>query len=493
MDSELPAKQAKIVSALWRTLQALPQDERGKAGVVAMLLEPTGFFDAAFYLEKNPDVAEAGIDPALHYVENGWREGRSPCPILADLRVLPQDASAMSFTDFLGNLLAEITVNSVKAAEACRNEMKAAPKGSGERRILRQGTYETLYDMPLVVNWMITTMCNYQCSYCFNREGIDGSKFVPLHNIINAIDNFAALNRPSYDFVLAGGEPTIHPRFLDIVYLLRSKFQKRLNKIQIITNGSAKIEFFQRLYEMSDDVPFEIIISIHPEEVKPEHIYEVARIVSNKINLHLNLMAHPEHLELVEDIFTRLMVLRAECVFDFHMIPLREPPGFAKLDSRYKPEIMDWIEQKQKYFWDITKQSKAERQAPASKGFSWFWDLEEKGKAEHLFGGYASLNFQMGLYNFEKMHCVVGSSLLWIDGSGNMRGAVCDQDKSQLNIYAEGALANSDFIHAIQCAAPVCGCEGNSHIMKFRDKTEAENFVRIAKEKQNRLFQQQGC
>ena len=38
------------------------------------------YFDAQWYLANNPDVAEAGIDPALHYASRGWREGRNPGP-----------------------------------------------------------------------------------------------------------------------------------------------------------------------------------------------------------------------------------------------------------------------------------------------------------------------------------------------------------------------------------------------------------------------------
>lgn len=35
-------------------------------------------FDARFYREENPDVAVAGVDPAAHYRQYGWREGRNP-------------------------------------------------------------------------------------------------------------------------------------------------------------------------------------------------------------------------------------------------------------------------------------------------------------------------------------------------------------------------------------------------------------------------------
>ncbi|MFE1600875.1 hypothetical protein [Methylobacterium sp. ID0610] len=37
-------------------------------------------FDTGYYLAQNPDVAEAGRDPLEHFLEYGWREGRSPAP-----------------------------------------------------------------------------------------------------------------------------------------------------------------------------------------------------------------------------------------------------------------------------------------------------------------------------------------------------------------------------------------------------------------------------
>lgn len=44
------------------------------------LLQQHEMFDAAYYLENNPDVAAAGIDPLAHFLEHGWREGRHPHP-----------------------------------------------------------------------------------------------------------------------------------------------------------------------------------------------------------------------------------------------------------------------------------------------------------------------------------------------------------------------------------------------------------------------------
>ncbi|WP_331293313.1 MULTISPECIES: hypothetical protein [Methylobacterium] len=39
---------------------------------------PLPGFDPAYYLDRNPDVREAGLDPLQHFLEHGWKEGRDP-------------------------------------------------------------------------------------------------------------------------------------------------------------------------------------------------------------------------------------------------------------------------------------------------------------------------------------------------------------------------------------------------------------------------------
>jgi hypothetical protein len=44
------------------------------------LLLASRFFDEAWYIERNPDVAHSGMDPARHYLLFGGFEGRDPGP-----------------------------------------------------------------------------------------------------------------------------------------------------------------------------------------------------------------------------------------------------------------------------------------------------------------------------------------------------------------------------------------------------------------------------
>ena len=51
-------------------------------------LNPHPLFDGASYIDRNPDVAAAGINPLVHYLKHGWREGRAPNALFDDLRYL---------------------------------------------------------------------------------------------------------------------------------------------------------------------------------------------------------------------------------------------------------------------------------------------------------------------------------------------------------------------------------------------------------------------
>lgn len=48
-------------------------------------LQPQTLFDSAFYLQKYPDVAAAGIDPLYHYLQYGSAESRQPHPLFDPL------------------------------------------------------------------------------------------------------------------------------------------------------------------------------------------------------------------------------------------------------------------------------------------------------------------------------------------------------------------------------------------------------------------------
>jgi O-antigen biosynthesis protein len=55
------------------------------------LIEKSGLFDAAYYLDQNPDVAKSGADPLRHYLEVGCKERRDPNPLFDTSYYLKQN------------------------------------------------------------------------------------------------------------------------------------------------------------------------------------------------------------------------------------------------------------------------------------------------------------------------------------------------------------------------------------------------------------------
>ncbi|HEY8592005.1 MAG TPA: hypothetical protein VIL42_03965 [Sphingomicrobium sp.] len=66
--------------------------KRRRRSRALQLLRSSSYFDAAWYLDRYPDVAAGEVDPATHYLESGWREGRDPGPTFSTSAYLKSNA-----------------------------------------------------------------------------------------------------------------------------------------------------------------------------------------------------------------------------------------------------------------------------------------------------------------------------------------------------------------------------------------------------------------
>ena len=78
----------------------------------------------------------------------------------------------------------------------------------------------------------ITSKCNGKCSYCYNDSSQKG-KHIPVETIIDTMKQAYQIN-PNMSFVLSGGEPLLHPNFLDVLNFAN---EHNLN-MTVITNAS---------------------------------------------------------------------------------------------------------------------------------------------------------------------------------------------------------------------------------------------------------------
>ena len=66
---------AALLARMRAEVRPLPPD---RARIVARHIRAAGLFDDAWYLARNPDVAAAGMDPLIHFLQSGCAEGRDP-------------------------------------------------------------------------------------------------------------------------------------------------------------------------------------------------------------------------------------------------------------------------------------------------------------------------------------------------------------------------------------------------------------------------------
>lgn len=107
--------------------QAVPRE----LSTQLLKVQESGLFDAIWYLERNPDVAKAGINPLLHYVRYGGFEGRDPNRSFSSRAYLAAHADLVStgtnpLYHFIVNRTAIPTPQKTKAAPI-PEKAKAAP------------------------------------------------------------------------------------------------------------------------------------------------------------------------------------------------------------------------------------------------------------------------------------------------------------------------------------------------------------------------------
>jgi MoaA/NifB/PqqE/SkfB family radical SAM enzyme len=111
-------------------------------------------------------------------------------------------------------------------------------------------------------NWVrLTSDCNNHCVFCLDTLVHDGSMRSALEVKIQIVEG---RKRGATRLILSGGEPTMHPQFLEFVKLGRRSGYRR---VQTVTNGRmfAYPEFLQRAADCGLD---EITFSVHGHTAK---------------------------------------------------------------------------------------------------------------------------------------------------------------------------------------------------------------------------------
>lgn len=295
------------------------------------------------------------------------------------------------------------------------------------------------------------------------------------------------MNRPWYNIVLSGGEPTINPYISNLISMLYESLGARLNKITIMTNGSRNVILYKKISDISKEVHIKLHISIHTDHVDMSHILELIETLSRKVTLNFLLLFNPNKRDFVHEIYDILYQYRKKYWFQMSIITIRDG---NKFDPRYTPEDFTWHKETQNKFRDLEKNVSAKLFAQRTDRYlnALFRETEENG--EFKTGVMKRTDQFEDMFNFKGMYCMAHSTVLRIEEDGNCRGMVCGDDKIICNIYEKNSLlaVRDKLIHVIKCTRPLCGCAANDPIPKFASEKDAKKYVEFAKKRQAELF-----
>lgn len=83
------------------------------------------------------------------------------------------------------------------------------------------------------MNLMVTGKCNLNCLHCFNaKDNAPLNTELSFEQILNILDQANGIG--VHAFTLTGGEPLVHPRFLDIV---KAIYERNMMVFELNTNG----------------------------------------------------------------------------------------------------------------------------------------------------------------------------------------------------------------------------------------------------------------
>ena len=139
------------------------------------------------------------------------------------------------------------------------------------------------------VTWTLHDFCNFRCSYC--PPGLNGGKrrhvtFDHIKKFFTTLKNNLTDDRKIV-VAFSGGEPTLHPEFLEITKWL---YENNI-EVTMTSNGGKGVDWWQKI----EPYIAHLVISYHPEFSKFDKIYEKIKFLSQTCWVNVDFMMDPNH------------------------------------------------------------------------------------------------------------------------------------------------------------------------------------------------------
>jgi len=209
---------------------------------------------------------------------------------------------------------------------------------------------------PFMITWDLGRRCNYDCTYCAPIHHDNFSKHATLDQLTTTADfifdyiSTIAEYRTNKDFhiSLTGGEPTVNPKFLQLVNHLNSKQLPGVDlHLALTTNGAMG----KRVAEAVGNTFSYVTVSYHAEadaKLKKRVLERVRQLHSNT-SVKVNVMFHAQHFDECVDVCN---ILKQQGI---QYIPrmIGENPGGETYGHQYTQDQLKWFNS----YWNVDSNS----------------------------------------------------------------------------------------------------------------------------------------
>lgn len=278
------------------------------------------------------------------------------------------------------------------------------------------------------IEWNLGKRCNYDCSYCPGSIHDNTSLHTNIETLKSTIDHLMILGKP-IRLSFTGGEPTVHPRFED---LIRYAKHVGISWISVTTNGTRPYEFYSKL-------PVDqYVFSIHLEYDWMRVINTLTKLAGLRdLKLIGQIMAHHDYIGNAKVV--RGMLNEKQIPNTVRRIRWTEGDHDLFDDMRYHPDDLNWIKEQ-----DATVEGNC---------------VIDDSQIMH-----ANDIIKLHLNQYKGWSCSAGIESLMINWDGEVHRATCRVGGSLGNIY-QGTFVPS--YEPVICTRDWCTCAADIPLTKI--------------------------
>jgi len=301
--------------------------------------------------------------------------------------------------------------------------------------IIESGKRGIDYDNYLRIQWAITNRCNYLCKYCsvYNQtENFTTPQYwIQIAEMINMLSDGMET-----DVRIFGGEPTIHPNFIEIIRSLESTYP-----ILIWTNLSQSLDFLEKLIS---NKTFRFRCTFHPNYADLyEFMIKLQMLLDKGNEVFVNSMISPSYPEIGFECYDKIK-------------KLKQYPNFnCSIDKiHYQDQDNDF------FTFEHVERFNKEQNIHSDRGY--YIKVKENNDIRTINIPYNKL-IEDGLNNFYLYKCYTGPNSIYIDFNGDVYRCFTYKNSKQkpiLNLIRDHFKDYTKFFNRPNiCLLKECYCE----------------------------------